>query len=673
MKPYQYTALTGRCAFRTMELLPEDRENGGPDSPLACRLSAVEWDHVPAFEAISYVWGTTDETAIIYCEGAPLVITKSLHTALVHMRLADRPRVLWADAVCIDQSNQPERGGQVGQMQRIYKNATGLLVWLGPDTENLAAKDAVRDVNRVSEYICNKTGIQPECLPDHRDIYQEVIFANKDTLPPPNEAGLEEDEDESDGGDGGDRKGSADDVDNRLWKNLRWFYSHNYFTRVWVIQELNAMQLNRTVYCGHQTIDWHCVEVVAGYIIMDTGFSRKFRFSTAYCWWAAIVSTDRIRRPKNWLSTLYLASNFYSTDLRDAVYGLLGLITVSGDSGLRDISYDKPVALVYVDTVEAALVHFRNTDVILYAAAPAVAEHRRPLIDEKGNVCDDAAWPLPTWAPLWNKPMLFRNPFRFGRALPWQPAGNQQSRPPVWSIDRVGKTLTLLGYLYDTIELAETYNEGWFGNAVIDSDDKRRVAAATWTRVLHLLQKAQSTERQAAACRPDVPQTASLLTKDVLHAAAVSLSYGLDETSTPVAEDDLDDDDDSGALPVLLGNFVAYLELLVDPETLSAFVPASLLGQGDGRAFGKPVWDFTYPASSLFVTKRGLVGCCISTTQPGDVVFAPYGSTYPTVLRPEYGDTRRGAAQYRVRGFSYVNGVMRGERQDDEATTVRVA
>ncbi|KAB5539280.1 hypothetical protein GE09DRAFT_1226106 [Coniochaeta sp. 2T2.1] len=66
-----------------------------------------------------------------------------------------------------------------------------------------------------------------------------------------------------------------------MWKALRWFYSHRYFTRVWVIQELNV-NLRRTLRCGHRTIGWICVQLVAGYILMDTSFSRDFGFSDAY-------------------------------------------------------------------------------------------------------------------------------------------------------------------------------------------------------------------------------------------------------------------------------------------------------------------------------------------------------------------------------------------------------
>lgn len=55
----------------------------------------------------------------------------------------------------------------------------------------------------------------------------------------------------------------------------------------------------------------------------------------------------------------------------------------------------------------------------------------------------------------------------------------------------------------------------------------------------------------------------------------------------------------------------------------------------DRYVFGKPVWDFEYPESSIFVTENGLIGSYISVVSPGDIFFVPLGCMYPLVLRPE--------------------------------------
>lgn len=52
------------------------------------------------------------------------------------MRLEDKPRMLWADTICIDQGNLSEKRFQVQQMAYVYRNAERVLVWLGRPADN---------------------------------------------------------------------------------------------------------------------------------------------------------------------------------------------------------------------------------------------------------------------------------------------------------------------------------------------------------------------------------------------------------------------------------------------------------------------------------------------------------------------------------------------------------
>ncbi|KUJ13127.1 uncharacterized protein LY89DRAFT_721896 [Mollisia scopiformis] len=55
--------------------------------------------------------------------------------ALRHIRFPDKKRYIWADALCIDQTNLEERGQQVQQMKEIYSHCTRDLIWLGESNE----------------------------------------------------------------------------------------------------------------------------------------------------------------------------------------------------------------------------------------------------------------------------------------------------------------------------------------------------------------------------------------------------------------------------------------------------------------------------------------------------------------------------------------------------------
>jgi hypothetical protein len=76
--------------------------------------------------------------------------------------------------------------------------------------------------------------------------------------------------------------------------------------------------------------------------------------------------------------------------------------------------------------------------------------------------------------------------------------------------------------------------------------------------------------------------------------------------------------------------FLAYLGIVLDEQAYQQYISPELskeAEQADGYQFGKPVWDFNYPDSSIFITEKGMIGCCVSTTNPGDIITAPFGST----------------------------------------------
>ena len=228
-------------------------------------------------------------------------------------------------------------------MRRIYQSAQLVLIWLGPDCDEKYAKAAVQGIVTITDFVCEEVKIRKSELSSLENIYQEVIFRHRDILPVPDKGPFSTEE---------------------LWKSLLWFFSQAYFTRVWAIQEINAHKAP-LLYCGHESVSWEQVNVVAGYIIMETAFSQKYGFSKAYCWWASTVTTELVQA-RNWLFMLYLASNFKATDSRDFLYGLFGLMEFEDGGAILKPDYSKSVREVYRDSVEAALVNFKNTQVLLY-------------------------------------------------------------------------------------------------------------------------------------------------------------------------------------------------------------------------------------------------------------------------------------------------------------------
>ncbi len=79
------------------------------------------------------MWGDPNITNEITLDSSSFAITTNLEAALRRMRLHDRSRILWAEAICINQQNIMERGCQVGLMGRIYSECKRVLVWLGDE------------------------------------------------------------------------------------------------------------------------------------------------------------------------------------------------------------------------------------------------------------------------------------------------------------------------------------------------------------------------------------------------------------------------------------------------------------------------------------------------------------------------------------------------------------
>ena len=90
---------------------------------------------VPHYETISYCWGDSTDVATIQINQRSVWIPASAAAALRCMREARSDRVLWLDAVCINQADLDERAQQVGMMADIYSNSQGNLIYLGEETE----------------------------------------------------------------------------------------------------------------------------------------------------------------------------------------------------------------------------------------------------------------------------------------------------------------------------------------------------------------------------------------------------------------------------------------------------------------------------------------------------------------------------------------------------------
>jgi hypothetical protein len=125
---YEYQPLEGNRVIRLVELSPALSAN----SPLRCNIVHVALERKPVYTALSYEWKGEERDHLLTRNGkTTLWITSNCHAALTRSRRKVSSRTLWIDAICINQTDLPERNAQVSLMADIYKSSQYTAVWLG--------------------------------------------------------------------------------------------------------------------------------------------------------------------------------------------------------------------------------------------------------------------------------------------------------------------------------------------------------------------------------------------------------------------------------------------------------------------------------------------------------------------------------------------------------------
>ncbi|RBA20656.1 hypothetical protein FPRO05_08103 [Fusarium proliferatum] len=129
-QPNIYTPLPSPSHIRVLSIQPGVNEDTLVASFELLDLNAANI----RFEAISYQWSEGGgQKASMRLRGEKISINAYLRRILLHLRLEQHIRVVWADALCINQSDHAERLQQVSIMQRIYSQAFRVIGFVGKD------------------------------------------------------------------------------------------------------------------------------------------------------------------------------------------------------------------------------------------------------------------------------------------------------------------------------------------------------------------------------------------------------------------------------------------------------------------------------------------------------------------------------------------------------------
>lgn len=337
------------------------------------------------YETISYTWENGSNTKhTIHVNDRPFVVQDNLFLALQEFRrsedfVEDRKRMLWADAICINQNDLDERATEVKRMNEIFSTAIKSMVWLGTSLDIKGADTKVYFdlIGRLLDSLYRLA------LSDDSSM-DSLQLASTETVP--SEARCM---DEHDPEDQGTRAVSEKalvvisqfdpperppisllgtlSADERLLAMLSPIFRLDYWNRVWIIQELTVSSSQTVVRAGSSTILFERLSWFAEWFVKATIFNPAWSPDDEYT--------------RTFMNTLLLLNTIYEARLQrgpdepgtspehllilqglmsrssiplDKLYGVLGLLQPATYLGI-DVDYTKSVRKGSIDAAIALI------------------------------------------------------------------------------------------------------------------------------------------------------------------------------------------------------------------------------------------------------------------------------------------------------------------------------
>jgi hypothetical protein len=302
---------------------------GENDAEVECVVSHHPFSEdglkVVQYEALSYVWGEATVTAPIKLNGKSFQATKNLEAALRALRHRDAERLLWVDAICIDQSRTTERNREVRRMDHIYRNAVQTVIWLGRGTEEGNIRRPLEDIDSIPRKTHDLLNLLADADPEVPEDAANVLRRADST---------------------------------RGLQLLFRFFTRPWFTRVWILQEI-ALAKTASIIYGDVMIPWdRIVQVLESLrrLKANANIRKVSAAARGQCVHRCRMQTISANHQENeepaishLEGLLWHTQYFVVTDPRDRLYGLLGMVKGLRDEKLLEIDYSKPVAEVFLD------------------------------------------------------------------------------------------------------------------------------------------------------------------------------------------------------------------------------------------------------------------------------------------------------------------------------------
>lgn len=593
----------------------------GRDSEMIeCHLRHVSLCENPMYEGISYRCGDQNDRTIITCNNKWLSIPKTLAGALRSLRKPEGSRVLWADAICINEADTAEREKQVQLMRIIYSQAQGTLVWLGD------AGEGDEQLRSLAATTAITVGLAALSLPLGRHSSPDIRVWNSQEM----------------------KSHLLSPFSYRFYTTFINMLSKPWFQRAWIVQEV-ATSSKGTVIQGVEEYDWD--DLVRAQEFMSRAYF-PLAFMPSFQHIAGIESERRCynERANSLLGLLLRHQHSLATDPRDKIYAFCGLMETPLDRMKVRINYKDDVALVYWEVAVRILCHDRTLDILSQPPSPA-------------------SWTtagLPSWVPDWNKYS------RLDMARSWEPttmslagretsgkgirrarlfaaAGDSEYSP---EFSASGKILIVNGYVFDTVteagpvlcgvqqpRFATTLRgivKGWLG--VFRSFVRTRHVKLQWEEI--------------AGARTNLTYATG---EDILGAYWQTICAG-ESPDSPAVRSEMYISDMVNRFPLTLRKL--HGRSLILPYSAILFLWWAIVNSSLLKFEMKGHYTLS---RKLIKTSKGYIGLASGATQLGDSIALYKGSRVPLLIRGEKNST-----SWRLVGDAYVHGIMNGEKFKEE-------
>ena len=291
-------------------------------------------EHEACYEALLYTWGDAmiSENGYIRNEEdtskpcMTLGLRPNLTLALRNLRHSDETRVLWIDAICINQDDIQERNEQVKRMTSIYTMAKRVIIWLGEEADN--SKHALHTLQHIGRQLnVTKSG---RIIAAH-DAVEPQWWRNDHSLP----------------------------FDQSTWQGVMNLVERAWFYRVWCWQEVKLGSSHAYLQCGSEGIPWRKFWMAICCINnKDSLPSTRFRERCRH-----IVFLDYQSAGHSLSNILDISRSKGCADPKDKIYGLLGMTARYFSSSIV-VDYSQPLRYVYKDAFIAHLNHTKRLELL---------------------------------------------------------------------------------------------------------------------------------------------------------------------------------------------------------------------------------------------------------------------------------------------------------------------